>query len=165
MKLKGVWRLNRAVNKLTSKFNLKAKLDTEYIAYLKSRRIGYTLFATEDADTYFREYINELFPNAPRLSIFTWSVLHEIGHFQTEDDVTDWKYETDMKKFLAVADDDAPVWRVQKMKAYFRLESESLATQWACEYVKNNQEEVKKWNYKMCQKIIWFYHKNNVEMD
>ena len=77
------------------------------------------------------------------LCALTWSILHEIGHYYTWDD----KYETEDEMWERYCYQHFPCETFEQSKnmqdAYFNMESEWIATEWAIEYAKENFPIVK----------------------
>ena len=116
-------------------------------------------------DTYYYDYINEWVYYAPdnltdngflrhlyeyhkgaegiELSLLMWSILHEIGHYYTWDD----EFEDEEEMWERYCYQHFPCENVEQSKAmqdaYFNMESEWIATEWAIEYAKENYAIVK----------------------
>lgn len=162
MKLKGVVALDKKIGRVPSYYGLRTRLDTEFTAYLSDNVIGYTVFLSEVEDECFNEYIRELYPDAPKLTILTWSVLHEVGHFQTDREVAKFGYDRSARLELLSEPTDTPIIKREKMRKYLRLRSESLPTQWAVEFVRNNRELVEQWNADILKSLNQFYKINGI---
>lgn len=77
--------------------------------------------------------------------LMLWTILHEVGHYMTQDDITEEEYAVDMatKAICAViSKETAELKNVQNM--YFDAPSEWHATEWAVEWVEDNYEEASK---------------------
>ena len=61
-------------------------------------------------------------------SLLVWSILHEIGHYYTLDFCDD---DSELRLFLAFCDGSL----IEIQDAYFNLESEWEATEWAIDFI------------------------------
>lgn len=66
-------------------------------------------------------------------SQITWSILHEIGHYYTDDPDDENDLIQRIYYGLVEVEDDE----------YYNLESEYAATEWAIEFIENNREYVR----------------------
>ena len=124
------------LNEYLEKFGLTATLDTDFGYYRYDNLITYTVIVTERFDRLFQNFVETNFPlvNAP---IFLWSLFHEIGHAETDDDIDDDLYDfCDNAKIGINPDND------EEVMAYFSLPDEYAATEWAYYYFLNHKEEV-----------------------
>ena len=78
----------------------------------------------------------------PFLNPMTCSLLHEIGHLETEElMVMIHNYAMSMKTQTRV--------RKNLLKRYCELYNEQIATQWAIFYILDNKEQVKEWDKRL----------------
>lgn len=75
---------------------------------------------------------------ANEFSLTLWSILHEIGHYETEDFV-DFDEELDDRVMLYLTDDVVKTNKKIQNK-YYNLPSEWEATEWAIEWITENWE-------------------------
>lgn len=92
--------------------------------------------STKNADDLgFYRHIYEKHNPLISLPLSVWSILHEIGHYHTLDEVEDTTKVMAIKSLCATLDKD----RVRGLplieNMYFDCEDEWLATEWACDYV------------------------------
>ena len=112
--------------------NLLAEIDEEYDAIqgdtfeadTEEDAIYFAL--TNERDAFYEDFINR-FPLANTFEPFTLSVLHEIGHLETEAEAVD-----DIEERNAITTD----------KEYFALYNEAIATDWAGFYIEDNYTTV-----------------------
>lgn len=93
---------------------------------------------TDNEDFGFMRHLKEThkYKNADKISIIVWSILHEIGHYETEDEI-EWEDDFNDRAVLALTGENVKYnTKVQDM--YFNLPSEFAATEWAIDWVKNN---------------------------
>lgn len=118
--------LHSAINELLE------QIDEEYSAIqgdifeadTEEDAIYFTLENTKDA--FYNDFINR-FPMASAFEPFTLSVLHEIGHLETEDDIIDDTEERDA---------------ITTEEQYFKLYNEAIATDWAGFFIEDNFDMV-----------------------
>lgn len=80
---------------------------------------------------------------ADELDLHLWSILHEIGHYETECDIDEDDAEQELRFLLSLTDESiAHDTEVQNM--YFNLTSEYYATEWAKDWVAENFVQAKK---------------------
>jgi hypothetical protein len=86
---------------------------------------------------------------ATEFNLHLWSILHEIGHYETEDEICEEDGEEEIRYWLSLTDKDmAKDTNIQN--GYFNLTSEYFATEWAIEWIENNYEHAKKINDIIC---------------
>lgn len=124
------------LNEYLEKFDLTATLDTDFGYYRYDDLITYTVVVTERFDRLFQNFVETNFPlvNAP---IFLWSLFHEIGHAETDDDLDDDLYNFCENAKIGINPDND-----EEVMAYFSLPDEYAATEWAYYYFLNHKEEV-----------------------
>lgn len=124
------------LNEYLEKFDLTATLDTDFGYYRYDDLITYTVVVTERFDKLFQNFVETNFPlvNAP---IFLWSLFHEIGHAETDDDLDDDLYDFCENAKIGINPDND-----EEVMAYFSLPDEYAATEWAYYYFLNHKEEV-----------------------
>jgi len=94
----------------------------------------------KEDDTLFMDYIKETYKI--EIDTFLMSLLHEIGHLETEtEELSDSRA---IELFmLEVAYDNGAITKKEYFDRYFKIECESLATEWGIEYYKSHQEQCK----------------------
>lgn len=118
--------------------------DVEFSMDTESDLIFYTLDEPDNspANVALKRYLKEEFHISVPMLLF--SILHEIGHFETLGEITQKEIDIDTatKGILELAygeysgDDDYCFF-----KAYWDLKMEYLANEWAVNFVKSNTEE------------------------
>lgn len=155
MKIKGLKQIEKHVYKFTAQFGCSSSLGTDFCYYPLRRHIEYALFIKEDADKYFLESVERLNPNVT-MDIFLWSLLHEIGHHETDNLITDDDENiiADTKRLIEAKRIDC--------REYYNCKDERYATLWAVTYANHHVEELSDfWN--TMQKLIFkFYKKNKI---
>ena len=99
------------------------RMGLDFMACLDENVVVWSLLCTETSSKAFYDNFVSRFPKAKGLSFFTLSILHEVGHLETE-----WEMEDDVEI------------RNSKMtnEEYFNLFNEIIATDWAGSWIENN---------------------------
>ena len=164
-KIKGMRVLNKAISAELKPFGIsEAVCGDEYNYSLDKESVMFKLTENTIEDILFCEYVKERF-NYNIRHIFVFSLLHEIGHHKTYDDITGSVYdfcENEKERIagdmITADDEDAKKLEWQ----YFNLPDEIIATQWAVNYAKNHPKKVEKMWQKMKTALFEFYKKNGV---
>lgn len=118
--------LNEIVNNFIANINEEYTaiegtcFEVDFMEYV----INYT--ANNEADNFSADFMAR-FPVATGLNPFTLSLLHEVGHLETEDEIID-----DTEERNAITDP----------AEYFNLWNEVIATEWAGYFIEDNFDEV-----------------------
>ena len=75
--------------------------------------------------------------DADKFSIRLWTILHEIGHYETEDECESDEFL--VRAALGTMDREDVVSSPMLQDCYFNLESEWKATEWAIEWVRSHR--------------------------
>lgn len=125
------------VKKFCKKFDIKAKPDTEFQAYIGTNIIGYNF--NQNYLEEFWEYVQEMYPNT-KASVWTWALLHEIGHLKTKQFVV---------RGLSTYIDQMIEEEKIPTKMHHYDPDEVIATHWAAKYIKKHKKEIKKFEKKL----------------
>jgi hypothetical protein len=133
------------------------QLDTDFCCFPETKEIFVSVIAIEDALCEFMENLLER-TTVNDISEFTWSLLHEVGHCETEYILSKrtnnhCKYE---KRKIAKGK--------QPTKNYYHLTDEKMATNWAIKFVEHNYDFVKNFDTKILKFLKKFAIDNNIEM-
>lgn len=164
-KIKGIKKLNKAITAQVKPFGIsKAFVSDTYAYYYDKNKISFKLTEGTAEDKWFLEFVEKRFDL--KTDSFLLSILHEIGHSQTCDDINDKTYNFCMKEKDRICEEmtTANAKKSKKLEfQYFNLPDEILATKWAVDWIKTHPKKSKKL-YKACIKaLIDFYEKNEVE--
>ena len=164
-KLKGIKKLNKVIANQLKAFGIeKAKLDDEFALYFEQNKVHYKL-AYNEVDKWFNDCIKDIFDYEVEYT-FIISLLHEIGHLNTIDGLTDKEYNKCLKAkekiVKQLAEKITPEKEKQLNYTYFLLEDEYRATEWAINYAKKHPKKIRKMWHKILPAIMDFYAKNNV---
>lgn len=117
--------------------------------------VMYSLFSFQNDDTVLQFAKDEF--NIDDISIFTLSLLHEVGHIATQCELT--KKEDAYCWAVKVMLSEQDRWSEGVTKAYMRLPDEYMATQWACDYIHNNRKEVLHFDNLLKKELKNYYRK------
>lgn len=167
-KVKGVKKLNKVVSAQLKPFGIsKARLGKEYSYIFSNDSVTFTI--KEDlGDELFKEFVLERF-NYTIDNNFIFSLLHEVGHHKTDDDINQRVYDFCMKekelidKEMQSAETREDARRIEWK--YFNLPDEILATAWAVNYARKHPKKCAKM-WRKCEKALHrFYAKNLTEVE
>ena len=144
-RLKGIKELNRIITNALEIFDIdNAYLREDFEYRFEKNALGFAISTTE-VDEWFNEFIKVTF-DYDVTNTFIISILHEIGHAETADFITDKAYEkcliekAKIKKALLTEDNEK---KIKKLEfKYFALPDEYEATAWAVEYAREHAEEL-----------------------
>lgn len=95
-------------------------------------------YATEnEVDDFYNNFV-ERFPLAGNFAPFVLSLLHEVGHLETEDDIID---DTEERNAITTTAE------------YFNLYNEAIATDWAGFFIEDNFELVAEFNEAIAENL------------
>ena len=151
--------LDKKINNYCKKFGIdKVVCDKEFSYYPETNKISYTIiqYTTDDLIT---QLINEKYKVNIEPFYFIFSLLHEIGHYMTIDELTDEEWENDLlcrQMVIPYIEDE-----IGQGKAYINLTAEDLATSWAINYIRNNLEECARTQDRFIKIINHYYKKKS----
>ena len=96
---------------------------SDFSAYPLDKDLEWTLIITPKSEDSFRNNFVKRFPIAKNFSVFTLSLLHELGHLETSYD-----YRDDRVARSYVRDEES----------YYNLYNETIATNWAGYWIEEN---------------------------
>ena len=136
-------RIYEITNTFTLKFGCRAMHGPQFMYCPGLDLIFYELdFSRRQASTRdFLDSVKRLKPEI-KLNSFVWSLLHELGHHATNDDLTEEEERYCDRKRARVA-------RTKAKHPYYRLPDEVMATTWAVEYANTHKEEVLEFSEKL----------------
>lgn len=167
-KLKGLKKLNKAITAEVATFGIKkAVCETEFAYYFSDNHIGYKA-VVDISDEIFDAFVEERFEYHVEQD-FPISLLHEIGHRETGDDIDGGLYEwclaekERINKRIAEAEDEETLKHFYFQ--YFNLPDEIMATQWAVNFAKRHPKKIKKMWKNIEKAFHAFYNANNLEAE
>lgn len=119
--------------------------------------VTYSLIVTERFDRLYSKFIEEKFGVV--VPVFLISLLHEVGHYFTNDywTNTEQRYFAKQKELLNPEDDIDTL-------VYFQILDEYYATKWAIEYIQEHPQEIEEFWNKVRAQIENFYKENGYEV-
>jgi hypothetical protein len=122
------------------------ELADEFCYYPSEDKITYTV-CWQDNDDEFIELVNEKYNADIQPWFFIFCILHEIGHAETFDELTNEDLKTDLLLRNAIQ------FFENQGRAYINLRAEDLATSWALDFISNNETYL--WEFQTeCWKIM-----------
>lgn len=97
-----------------------------FCSIIEDNTIEWTLVYVEKGGKSFYENFVSRFPSADGFNLFTLSVLHELGHLETQEDMVD-----DVDERLVITND----------YDYYALYNEQIATDWAGWWINSHYED------------------------
>ena len=161
MLLKGINEIDNIINDFLEPFGLTTELGTDFDYCFVEDKVHYALVIEDTSSKLFMKNAEMRFPDV-HADIFLWSLLHEIGHSETLDDLEDGVEELcmEIKEKLNEHTD----WSAEtRHMIYFNCPDEEAATNWAGEYMMNHSEEVTIFWNKLRIAIHNFYELNEVK--
>ena len=141
--LKGVDKLNKDITNVLNNglhTDLEYILGTDFCYYTESEQIQFAVLMMSKSDTYWRKFIEQRFGlSLNERDMWIFSILHEIGHNRTLDNVDDYNY--NKARFIK--------WLIEKPfiggtkfanMVYFGLADEIIATAWAVHFFKKHKK-------------------------
>ena len=136
--------INEVVNEIVQYFDeeYSAYLADEFSADLTNSRVSYALLVEPISNDEFRNDFVSRFSVANKYGDFLLSLLHEIGHLETINDMVD-----DIEKRGKITDNDK----------YFNLFNERIATDWAGFWLEDNEVLAKRFDTQIEEKLFNLY--------
>jgi hypothetical protein len=148
--------LEDCVSEFIAPFGLKAKADTDFAYYYKPEIVTFSIFEITALDDFMLD-AESRFPNVHGIPTFIWSLMHEVGHHETWDDLTD--EELELSKDIKDKIDESHESRL----TYYTSPDEYAATDWAGHYIEKNQDKILDFWDKFLVVLKDFYVVNNIE--
>lgn len=167
-KLIGQTELEKNITRIFSKAMneyISMELDSDFWYNCITEEIHFSIIISERSDRCFKEFFHKRYGIELKTSVelFVMSVLHEIGHYYTYDDISDdiFNYckdeEERIQKELEENDTD------EIYSRYFYLPDELVANDWAAEWYKSHPKKFKKLTDKT-QAILNTFYSQNVDI-
>lgn len=115
-----------------------SRVGSDFCALIGDEIIEWSLICSEKSATSFYNHFVSLFPQAKEFNLFTLSILHEVGHLETVNEMVD-----DVTERNTIKD----------CENYYNLHNEKIATTWAGYWIEDNYKQVKALDNKL-EKII-----------
>ena len=163
--IKGLKKLNKAILKELSVFGIENTFYNDcYEYHFDNNSVGWTLFETE-IDKYYNDFIKERFNlELTENDIFLISLLHEVGHYKTDDGVNDNVYDFCLEEKDRLSNELNDIEDEEEIRKlhyqYFNLPDEWGATFWAVKYMKEHPKKCKRIAERLQNALNDFYDKN-----
>lgn len=125
----------------------------DYAAYIKERVVEIPYIVSEKGSKEFLQSVDRQGGNVNTLNLEIWSVLHEVGHLETRQDII---VSTLLRKICNKVNS-----RKLKNLIYFNIPEEKKATKWAVKYAKTHkyslmklQEELTRQYKELAEKVL-----------
>lgn len=176
MNIKGVHLLNSTITNFARSLgctDVTFIIGTEFAYYPFDNTITYPLWQIEKADKCFIKYLRNQHYVAidKKLNPFILSLLHEIGHYFTIEDIEEYVLLKCLKKKQReqkrISKRKCPLSKKQfekKLFKYWDLPDELNANAMALYLLKNNRKRVKQFQNELADKFELFYKINGVKM-
>lgn len=153
--------LDKKINNYCKKFGIdKVFCDKEFSYYPETDRISYTIIQYT-TDNLVTQLINEKYNVDIEPFYFIFSLLHEIGHHMTIDELTDEDLQDDLmcrQMIIPYIEDE-----IRQGRAYINLIAEDYATRWAIDYIDNHLKECIKVQSRFIKIINHYYKKKSFQ--
>lgn len=134
------------IDEFLEPFGLDSDFDSDFFYDIVEERVYFTILVSERSDRLFKQYIKNTF-NFDVPNIFMMSLLHEIGHAETLENISMKQYKKDhqtknkLEEELDKLSTDDPNYDIVYSK-YFDIGFEKVATEWAVNYYKSHKSEI-----------------------
>lgn len=155
--MKGLSKITKLLNDFVRTIDeeLFVEEDGDFAYYPLSNKITYSLVVSEKGNADFMQSV-EFFNPKVKCDIFLWSILHEIGHHETIDELSDADLrDSELIKFLA-AGGAIPEER------YYECPDERAATGWAVQYAESHTAILAEFWEELQKAIMRFYKLNHI---
>lgn len=165
MRLKGLRKLNHQFTKFvkTIEPELSAEMGIEFDYVFTKNLVHYSLAIPQSQNDLWEEFLKDTFNFDLGENVFLLSLLHEIGHHETMEDLTEfWDIDSLEKEVIQYKVNN----NLEGKKPYFdyfNLPLEYAATEWAINYYNSNKQKLDKAFSILINNIRHFYKRNNIE--
>lgn len=148
-------KLNIIINTFFKKIGcgeLDVFMGDEWAYYSNTKEISYVLWDHSYSDIGFMNYVKKNY-KCPTVSIFTLSLMHEVGHYLTIDNLDPIKfYKAHLKKKKIGKTTVNNIEAAIKIQTYYcNLYDEKIATAKAIELIKKNYKSVLRFEYVLAE--------------
>ena len=150
-------KLEQCITDYIAPFGLTAKLDTDFAYYYVKDVVTFSIFSFSGNDDFMLD-AESRFPHLFNIPPFMWCLMHEVGHHETIDDLTEEEVEESKRIKASIDTDKNPDSRM----IYYTCPDEYAATDWAGHYIEDHKEEIYDCWYKIVSVLHEFYQINNI---
>lgn len=143
-------------------FSISCFCDTEFAYFPTTEEISYSLFELPPADEGYKQFVKQYYNFDIPCSMFTFSLLHELGHYLTLKDISKKtlrnirKAKKYMNKRVCKTFNDCVTLQI----IYCSLQDEKKATEQAISLINNNYQLIMDYDYLIYKEIHKFYQKH-----
>ena len=154
--------LNKKLEEFFSEYDIELtfRVSEEFAYFYDKDVVNYSLTTLGKQDVYFKKFFYKLDNRIKDIDIFMLSILHEVGHSQTLNNIDDILYEQE-QRVKATLDGS----KKADNYIYFGLPSEIAATLRAIDFIIDNSKELAELWTELQNHIMQFYKDNGVEID
>lgn len=154
MKIRGMGKLEKRIEKIAKTIDKRVKLEIggSDACFIKQRKIHFSILRDYDQDKGYIDNLYATHKDAPKLPVYLYSLLHEIGHIHTEEILDDEDVEVREE-----------IMRSGDSQRYFALPAEQAATAWAVQYAQENYATARVLAYKIEKAMEKFLKANITE--
>ena len=154
--------LNKKLEEFFSEYGIELtfRVSEEFAYFYDKDVVNYSLTTLGKQDLYFKKFFYKLDNRIKDIDIFMLSILHEVGHSQTLNNIDDVLYEQE-QRVKETLDGS----KKADNYIYFGLPSEMAATLWAIDFIIENSEKLSVLWTELQNHIMQFYKDNGVEID
>lgn len=131
----------------------------DFAYYNTTKEVSYTLFEMPLSDYGFRLYLEKTYPEIELCSMFTFSLLHELGHYLTWENMSKKKRLKSKKdkKRVEKTREYSEQDKIDKQIAYCGVYEERIATNKAVYLLNNNRELIKSFEKEFFKTVHNYY--------
>ena len=155
--LKGIIEINNIINDFLKQFDCTATIGADFEYIYAENLIHYAFIVSDKSEIQFMNSVNRCNPKVT-CDIFLWSILHELGHHKTIDDLTD--NDVYISNWIKYMIDEKCI----DENEYYNCPDEKAATEWAVSYANSHIEELSNLWIKLQAAIMNFYIANEIEI-
>lgn len=163
--LNGMKDIQNKIDSFLKPFGLTSRMELDFGYYYRDDLVAYSFVITDKADRYFQKTLRDIhhfYTNLDSVDLFIMSILHEVGHSQTVDDISSLQWSRlNLTKFLI-----EKCYRLTRSnriyERYFYCLDEVLATSWAVEYWNTHPATIFALKHSLAPLIKRFYELNEV---
>ena len=165
-KIVGIRTLNKAITEAFSSItDVKFRWAEDWAFHYDKNMVTYALLENTIEDIWFNAFVEERFGYKVENN-FMMTIMHELGHYVTGDDIDGMVYEFCLKEKTRISEEmqTADAERSKELEwQYFNLPDEIVATAWAVEFMTKEAEDVEAIWQKVLEALHKFYEKNITE--
>jgi len=140
-------------------FECNAEIGTDFSFWSDTDTISCALVINDTHMNLFQKVADELGIEYT-CDNFLLSFFHELGHFETLDEINERTYKASQRKKAKL--ETKEVYTEKDYMTYYHLPEEIIATQWAVDFINENPNKVAKFWNGLQPLILKFYEVNNV---